>query len=349
MSDRYARGTTFGRAATVAAAYASAAIAAISACGKSEAPLTRREARASYLATDSMGVPPARFVAIPLQARPQLVENSAAAVSHTQPGVWFTVNDSGNDPWLFALDTTGADRGVWRVAGASNVDWESASVGPCAAPGARDSVRTTPGDCVYIGDTGDNNAKRPSRVVYRVAEPTAARAGFTGEVTPQPLIYTYVDGPHDVEAMYVAPNADLYFITKRPLLDAAGRRRPALVFRLPADAWARGVPAIAQLVDSLPIVPGSAPLRTITDASLSTDARYLAVRTYAQVYVFATDAVTGRVIGDVPPAVCNTMGIGEWGGEGVTWFGRTTTLLMTAEGRESPMYAVDCPMPRREE
>jgi hypothetical protein len=109
------------------------------------------------------------------------------------------------------------------------------------------------------------------------------------------------------------------------------------------------VPAIAQLVDSVPIVLGSAPLRTITDASLSADARYLAVRTYAQVYVFATDAVTGRVIGDVPPTVCNTMGIGEWGGEGVTWFGRTTTLLMTAEGRESPMYAVDCPMPRREE
>ena len=336
------------RRASVAAACASV-ITGMSGCGTTEAPLTRREARAPYLATDSMGAQPTRFVAIPLQARPQLVENSAAALSHTQPGVWFTVNDSGNDPWLFALDTTGADRGVWRVAGASNVDWESVSVGPCSAPGARDTARTTPGDCVYIGDTGDNSAKRPSRVVYRVAEPNAARAGFIGDVTQQSLIYTYADGPHDVEAMYVAPNADLYFITKRELRDASGRRRPALVFRLPADAWARGVPAIAQVVDSLPIVPGSAPLRTITDASLSPDARYLAVRTYAQVYVFATDAVTGRVLGDVPPTVCNTMGIGEWGGEGVTWFGRTTTLLMTAEGRESPMYAVECPMPRREE
>jgi hypothetical protein len=319
------------------------------ACGKSDAPLTRREARAPYLATDSMGVPPTRFVAIPLQARPQLVENSAAALSHTQPGVWFTVNDSGNDPWLFALDTTGADRGVWRVAGASNVDWESASAGPCAAPGARDSVRTTPGECVYIGDTGDNSAKRPSRVVYRVAEPTAARAGFIGDVTPQPLIYSYADGPHDVEAMYVAPNADIYLITKRRLTDAAGRMRPALVFRLPAQAWRPSVPAIAQIVDSLPIVPGSAPLRTITDAALSPDARYLAVRTYAQVFVFVTDPLTGRVINGIPPAVCNTMTTGEWGGEGITWFGRGAALLMTAEGRESPMYVVDCPMPRRDE
>jgi hypothetical protein len=296
-----------------------------------------------------MGVPPSKFVAIPLQARPALVENSAAALSHTQPGVFFTINDSGNDPWLFALDTTGADRGVWRVARASNVDWESASTGPCAAPASADTTRAAQAECVYIGDTGDNGARRPSRVIYRIVEPKAERAGFTGDVTAEPLIYAYADGPHDVEAMYVAPNADTYLITKRPLADAAGRLRRALVFRLPADAWSRSVPAIAQLVDSLPIVPGSAPLRAITDASLSPDARSLAVRTYAQVYLFATDSLTGRVIGAIPPAVCNTMEIGEWGGEGITWFGRGAALLMTAEGRDSPMYAVDCPMPRRDQ
>jgi len=299
-----------------------------------------------------MGVPPASFAAVPLEARPELVENSAAALSHTQPGVWFTINDSGNDPWLFALDTTGRDRGVWRVGDASNVDWESASVGPCAPPTAAavaDTSRPASGECVFIGDTGDNDAKRPSRVIYRVAEPKAAQAGFTGDVTAQSLIYSYADGPHDVEAMYVAPNADIYLITKRRLTDAAGRMRPALVFRLPAEAWRPGVPAIAQIVDSLPIVPGSAPLRIITDAALSPDARYLAVRTYAQVFVFVTDPLTGRVINGIPPAVCNTMTTGEWGGEGITWFGRGAALLMTAEGRESPMYVVDCPMPRRDE
>jgi hypothetical protein len=334
------------RASSLAVGAAAASLAAVSlvACTPSDVPLTRRAARAPYVNTDSMGVAPARFVAIPLEARPELVENSAAALSHTQPGVFFTVNDSGNDPWLFALDTTGADRGVWRVRGTSDVDWESASVGPCVA--AADSASKAPDECVYIGDTGDNGAKRPARVIYRVSEPRAEHAGFMGDVTAQPLIYSYADGPHDVEAMYVAPNADTYLITKRRLADAAGRLRPALVFRLPADAWGRGVPAIAQIVDSLPIVPGSAPLRFITDASLSPDARYLAVRTYAQVYVFATDSLTGRVIHEIPPAVCNTINTGQLGGEGVTWFGRGSMLLLTAEGRESPMYAVECPMPR---
>jgi hypothetical protein len=284
-----------------------------------------------------MGVVPPSPTLIPLQARPLLVENSAAALSRTQPGVFFTINDSGNDALLFALDTTGADRGVWRVNGATDVDWEAASVGPCAP---------LPNDCVYIGDTGDNREQRSSRVIYRVREPVARAAGFTGAVTAQALRYRYPDGPHDVEAMYVAPNGDTFLITKRPRADATGRRLPARVFRLAADAWARSTLVQAELVDSLPIVPGSAPLRVITDASLSPDARTLAVRTYAQVYTFATDSLTGRVRGAIPPGICNVVAVDLWPGEGVTWFGRSGKLLLTSEGRESPMQVVDCPMPR---
>lgn len=337
-----------GAVATVLASGLLAAM-VLMACAPTDAAMTRRAARAAYRRTDSMGVAPTKVAIIPLQARPELVENSAAALSHIQPGVFFTINDSGNDPLLFALDTTGADRGVWRVGGSSNVDWESASVGPCDAPARGGPDGSSPGECVYIGDTGDNAGKRTSRVMYRVAEPVAQHAGFTGDVAAQALVYSYTDRPHDVEAMYVAPNADTYLITKRALADAAGRLRPALVFLLPAEAWHRGVPVVAQIVDSLPIVPGSAPLRYISDAALSPDARVLAVRTYAQVYTFATDSLTGRVVHVVPPAVCNTIEIPQWAGEGITWFGRGATLLLTAEGRESPMVAVDCPMPRRDQ
>jgi hypothetical protein len=120
------------------------------------------------------------------------------------------------------------------------------------------------------------------------------------------------------------------------------------VFRIPASAWRSRADAIAVLVDSLPIVPGSASGRQITDAALSPDARRLAVRTYTQVYVFATDSTTGRVRGAVPPSVCNVASLGRLQGEGVTWFGRSGKLLLTSEGRTSPMFAVDCPMPRTE-
>jgi hypothetical protein len=285
---------------------------------------------------DPMGAAPQHVSIVPLHARPELRENSAAAMSATQPGVLFTINDSGNEPLLFAVDTTGADRGVWRVAKSKNVDWESAAIGPCAE-------RRGPPHCVYIGDTGDNAARHPSRTIYRVAEPTAS--GGSGTVTAEALKYTYPDGPHDVEAMYVSPNGDVVLITKRPLFNAARRLRPALVFRILASAWAQRSPVVAQLVDSLPIVPGSLPLRLITDASLAPDARHLAVRTYSQVFIFATDPVTGAVNRAVAPSVCNIVSLGEPQGEGVTWADARGRLVFTSEGVTEPLRLASCPLP----
>ena len=85
----------------------------------------------------------------------------------------------------------------------------------------------------------------------------------------------------------------------------------------------------------------------ITDAALSPDARYVAVRTYAQVYVFAADSATGRMDVSVPPSVCNIIAFERGQGEGVAWYGRSGKLLLTAEGRDSPMHVIDCPMPSR--
>ena len=304
--------------------------------------------RTPYTGTDTMGVVPAKPVSITLQARPQLVENSAATLSRTQPGVFFSVNDSGNDPLLFALDTAGADRGVWRVAGTTNVDWEAASVGPCSLGAAETAASSAPSECVYIGDVGDNQAQRKSRVIYQLVEPKAQAAGFDGTVEARALRYRYSDGPHDVEAMYVAPNGETYLLTKRRLVGANGVARRSLVFQLPKSDWGSDSTVVAQLVDSLPIVPGSAPMRQVTDAALSPDGHHLAVRTYAQIYVFATDPMTGRVRGAVPPAVCNVVGTESSPGEGVAWYGRTGKLMLTAEGRNRPLVVVDCPMPRSE-
>jgi hypothetical protein len=318
---------------------------ALVACATPDAGSGLLAQRRAYVGTDTMGVVPASPVAITLQAPAELTENSAATLSRTQSGVFFTINDSGHEPLLFAFDSSGAGRGVWRITGASNQDWEAASTGPCSVGGS-DAARFAQA-CVYIGEVGDNGAKRPTRAIYRVREPAAETAGFRGELAPAKLVYRYPDRSHDVEAMYVAPNGDLYLITKRQLRDAFRQRRPALVFKLPSSAWSETAPVTATLVDSLPIVPGSAPLRQITDAALSPDARYVAVRTYAQVYVFAADSVTGRMDASARPSVCNVIAFDRWQGEGVAWYGRTGKLLLTAEGHGSPMHVIDCPMPSR--
>jgi hypothetical protein len=283
----------------------------------------------------SMGAPLENVVTVRLRGSRELVENSAAAMSARQPGVVFTINDSGNDPLLFAVDTTGADRGVWRVLGATNIDWEAASFGPCGAQHTGGAA-----SCVYIGDTGENPGRLPSRAIYRLVEPDAT--GGRSEVKAEVLRYTYPDQRHDVEAMYVAPNGDIVLITKRPLMTAAGQLRPALVFRVPASAWGTADRIVAELADSLPIVPGSIPFRLITDASLAPDARHVAVRTYAQVYVFATDTVTGAVNHAIAPTVCDLMPLGEPQGEGVTWANARGRLVFTSEGRRAPLNLGDC-------
>jgi hypothetical protein len=314
---------------------------ALSACDRRAANVDA--GRGAYVSTDSMGAQPTSVSTVPLRARPELLENSVAVMSRRQPGVFYSMNDSDNEPLVFALDTTGQDRGLWRVTNAANIDWESASLGPCGA--AEGATATT---CLYIGDTGDNEGAYPTRAIYRAAEPSAATSpGFNGSFAVEKLTYVYADGPRDVEAMFVAPNGDMFLIAKRPIRARDGHLRPALVYRLPSAAWSASTRTTAQLVDSLALVPGSAPLRVVTDAALSPNGRHLAVRTYEQVFVFATDSATGRVDHSASPAICNIVSLGEAQGEGISWVDDSGRFVFTSEGGASPLVIANCPLPHR--
>ena len=296
------------------------------------------------LAADSMGVIPDAY-RIEVRTRAGLVENSGAAMSVAQPGVWFTINDSGSEAVLFALDTTGADRGAWRIAGARNRDWEAITLGTCTGGDAAGLAGAQPG-CLFIGEVGDNEARYSSVRIYRVREPAAQQSGYTGELRATALSFVYEGGPRDVEAMYAGPDGTLFLITKRALKDASGRLRPALIFAIHPSSWhAPGSPATAALVDSLPVVPGSALGRQITDAARSPDGATVAVRTYTQLYVFHADAATGRIAAHVPPTICSIAGLEERQGEGLTWFGDEGAWMLTSEGVNEPAHVVACPAP----
>lgn len=259
-----------------------------------------------------------------------LVENSIGVTSVSQRGLIFGLNDSGHRPELFALDSTGTLRGQWTVPGARNRDWEAAALGPCPASEW----------CLYIGDVGDNEASRPSVDLYRIPEP---RPGATPIQRAERLRVRYADGRHDVEAMYVGRDGSTFLITKRRLRDETGRPRPALVFRVRPSAWGADSLAVAQLVDSLPVVPGSAGGRQVTDAALSADGERLAVRTYAELFVFEVDSSTWLPRKGVPPATCAIRSLRERQGEGIGWWWDDTRLLLTSEGRGAPLQVVSCP------
>lgn len=255
-----------------------------------------------------------------------LTEASAAAASRAQPGVIWTLNDSGNPPWLYAVDTAGHSLGTFRVTGAHNFDWESLTLSPC--PG---------GSCLIIGDTGDNPETRPSVMLYRVLEPdvkAAAHGVLVATAPAESLSVRYADGSHDVEAIYADAAGDVYFVTK-------GRSHGIWLYRIPASAWSAGGATVPVRLDSLPIQPDISIGQWVDDAALSPDGRRVAVRTYSAVFFFAVGK-DGRLTPDQGQECF--FGMLEPQGEGITWLD-DRRLLLTSEASSTSrgtLFLLEC-------
>ena len=202
----------------------------------------------------------------------EIVESSGLALSRRTPGVLWTHNDSGHEPYVFAVDSTGSTLGQVHVTGATLIDWEDIASGPCDA-----------GSCLFIGDIGDNAGRRDSISIYVVPEPNPTDSA-TAPATV--LNLRYPDHPRDAEAMFVLPNGDLYLVSK-------GRRDSITVFRLARDAQRPSTLTTLERIRALSPRPGSSDDR-VTGASASPDGTRIAVRTYRGLFVFATDGLLGR-------------------------------------------------------
>ena len=211
-----------------------------------------------------------------------LVESSGLAVSRAYPGVLWSHNDSGDQPRIYAMDTTATLGGVFQVTGAEAIDWESMDIGPCLSP---EGLREPEGEgwCIYAADTGDNNRRRESVTVYVIPEPEPVAAG--GEVATLGAIrFRYPDGPFDTEAFAVTSEGELVIVTK-------GRSPDIWLFRMSAAEAMTTMESgeVFQLSGGvrLPIDSDAQVGRTATGAALSSDETVLAVRTYSEIYFFA--------------------------------------------------------------
>lgn len=256
--------------------------------------------------------PPAALTQTGTTSHRSLAEASGAAMSEANPGLIWTVGDSGNPPELLAIDTTGALLTRVVLSGIPNVDWEAVSVGRCRG----DST------CVYIADTGDNRERRSSVAIHRLIEPTIV-AGSDQRIAPtqvETIHLSYERGPHDVEAMGVLPDGSILLVTK-------GRSGGILGYTVPAAAWQTRGAAVAVLTDSLPITADAGSGRLVTDLAVTASGDLVAVRTYRDVYIFGRDA-RGRLH---PERSCNILGA-EPQGEGITWLDRDRLLLLSERG-----------------
>jgi len=255
-------------------------------------------------------VPGPRLVLIDsvgLRAR-RLSESSGVAESRRRPGVFWTLNDSGDGPWLYATDSSGADLGRVLVRNARNIDWEDLAMGPCPV---------STGNCLFIADIGDNGNDRAMVFVYAVPEPEPPReaSDTSGRVDYEAIIdLHYRDRRHNAEALAV-DGTTLLLVTK----DRSG---PATLYR------ARIAPTGSQLLERI----GDLAMETgIVRGRLATGAavigRVLAVRTYVSIHLFAIDrgfAALTSPNGLPIPAI-------EMQGEGIC-FDHLGRVVLTSEG-----------------
>ena len=260
------------------------------------------------------GGPCSQGVSRPLP--PEVPESSGVAVSRVHDGVYWTHNDSGWEPELFAVDEDGARLATVQVDGAENRDWEDLAIGPCDGQES----------CLYIADTGDNRLVRDTLVIYRVPEPPLEDGA---EVAADSLPLVLPDGPRDIEAVFFLPGApsdagrptegSLHLVTK-------GRGGPIKQYRYEGPFRAgetAEVEKVARLSDRRPLLP-----RMVTGAAATSDGRRVAVRTYESLHFFRPQA-SGALPRD-PLATVNLKPLGEPQGEAVA-FGPGDQMVLTSE------------------
>ena len=234
-----------------------------------------------FPASGSVISPSANFVAVEggfLQA-PELVEASGLAASRRYSGVLWGINDSGNEPMLFALAAEGSDLGQVTLAGAKNVDWEDLA-----------AFNWQGEPWLLVADVGDNRAQRDRVIMYALPEPQADDSGrFSGTIQPAwSLTFTYPDGPRDCEAVAVDEAAGQILLLSK-------RSDPPMLYRLPLAPSVDVQPLVASLVGPLDTIPPPTPTDLLlpygryrsqpTAMDLSADGRELVILTYRHAYL----------------------------------------------------------------
>lgn len=258
-----------------------------------------------------------------------ILESSGVAVSRRYPGILWTHNDSGDGPMLYATNLAGEDLGRYLVPGARNVDWEDMALAPCPRQ---------PGDCVYLADTGDNSEHRRSVVLYAVPEPAARPTPAAEEESARTapiaraLTLRYPDRARDVEALWVNPDGSAELVSK-------GMSGPIVRYLIPRAAWQRDT-AMAQLVDTIPIVPQRALGRLVTGAARSPRGDRVVLRTYTEIYSYRRRD-DYRLTPDGAPCWLGTL---QPQGEGIAFLD-DSTLVLTSEavlGQRGAIHRVRC-------
>lgn len=130
-----------------------------------------------------------------------LPEASGIAASAVYPDRLYHINDSGNAAAFVISSKHGGALQTVRLQGVSTRDTEDLSIGRCPDQGS----------CLYIADTGDNEADRDDIAIYVIRERDSYPASIPVDFT---LKLEFPDGAHNVESLAIHPSGKAFLLTK---------------------------------------------------------------------------------------------------------------------------------------
>lgn len=136
-----------------------------------------------------------------------LTEVSGIVTSSVNPGMFWTHNDSGDEPNLYLISKEGDVKMTVTLNGIKNKDWEDIAL-----------VNSENGSFIYVGDIGDNLGRRKKLFIHKLEEPKYNDKA-TLEIDPeaiQTMTFRYENGARDAETLLVDHHSrELIIVTKR--------------------------------------------------------------------------------------------------------------------------------------
>lgn len=257
-----------------------------------------------------------------------VTESSGIAASRCQSNVFWTHNDSGDEAFIYAFDSSGKSLGTWKIPNAENKDWEDIA-----------AFKDKAGKCfIYIGETGNNKLKRDKFGVYRVAEPVVTPPDADSD-RKNPLLtasadfiqFTYPDSDHDAETLMVHPVSGYIYVVTKLVSGPAGVYRLKPTF---GDTNPQKAERVADL--SVPAVPNG----FLTGGDISPDGRRVIICDYSQAYEFSLPDGDSD-FEDIWKQPAERIDLGKRkGGESICYSVDGTAIYATSEGRKPPVIEV---------
>jgi hypothetical protein len=256
-------------------------------------------------------------------AEHDLTESSGVAASRTNPGVFWTHNDSGDEARLYAFNDKGASLGAFDLEGGHR-DWEDMCT----------FVRDGKGYLV-VADTGDNAKARGVYVLYIYEEPKMSAAGGDKPGTPklvETVVFTYGDGrSHDGESIGADPDGRVLYMVTR---NRNGTECKAFKIERYEDAEKRKLKKKV-VAEEMAVLQ----YRNVSAMDVSPDGLRMLVQTYGDAYEFTRkpDETWKAALGRAPAEISLPR---RYKGEGATYVPDGKSFYLTTEGRNCPLYLV---------